>query len=171
MIERQITELVTGESWILFIDGRSGSGKTSLALRLATLLDARVLHLDDLYPGWNGLAGGSAEVATAIRTGAYRRYDWLTSSYASERVRLGDPPWIIEGCGAITKRNLDTAQERAATVMSVWIDCPTDVRRARALERDGDTFRPHWDMWAAQEEEHALLHNPIDLATLTIPCH
>jgi hypothetical protein len=24
----------------------------------------------------------------------------------------------------------------------------------RGIERDGETFRPHWRRWAAQEDEH-----------------
>ena len=45
---------------IIGIDGRSGTGKTSLAAQLEQELTAaghsvHVLHLDDFYPGWDGL--------------------------------------------------------------------------------------------------------------------
>ena len=44
---------------LLAVDGRSGAGKTSLALELAALLrphlDVEVFHLDSVYPGWDGL--------------------------------------------------------------------------------------------------------------------
>jgi hypothetical protein len=47
----------------------------------------------------------------------------------------------------------------------VWMQAPTSSRRARALARDGDTYRPHWDRWAAQEEAHVTANAPGDAAT------
>ena len=35
----------------------------------------------------------------------------------------------------------------------IWADSPDDVRRKRALDRDGGTYEPFWDQWAAQEDE------------------
>src|SRR5690606_18988766 len=50
-----------GPPVLVGVDGRSGAGKTDLAAAAARLLDrsghaARVVHLEDLYPGWSGLA-------------------------------------------------------------------------------------------------------------------
>ena len=51
---------------VVAIDGYSGSGKSTLAAALAFLLPGwQVLHLDDWYPGWDGLAVG-AQVARRI---------------------------------------------------------------------------------------------------------
>ena len=33
----------------------------------------------------------------------------------------------------------------------VWVDAPEEVRRERAMARDGDVYAPWWDVWAAQE--------------------
>jgi uridine kinase len=57
------TEPRLGRTRLIGLDGRSGSGKTWLADRLARPLDAPVIHLDDLYPGWDGLAQ-AADVLT-----------------------------------------------------------------------------------------------------------
>ena len=35
----------------------------------------------------------------------------------------------------------------------VWLEAPEGLRRERALSRDGQTFAPHWERWAAQEAE------------------
>ena len=49
---------------VIAIDGRAGSGKSTLAAMLQNLLfkqgesAPRVIHLDDLYEGWQGLAAG-----------------------------------------------------------------------------------------------------------------
>ena len=51
---------------VVTIDGYSGSGKSTLAAALERQLEGwQILHLDDWYPGWDGLAEG-ARVARAI---------------------------------------------------------------------------------------------------------
>jgi len=50
---------------IVLIDGRAGSGKSTLAAQLQNVLfrdgesAPRLIHMDDLYPGWDGLSAGS----------------------------------------------------------------------------------------------------------------
>ncbi|MGI8946854.1 MAG: hypothetical protein ACR2FV_02515, partial [Ornithinimicrobium sp.] len=90
------------------------------------------------------------QVLTPLRLGgaaSYRRWDWARGSYARHPVRV--PPAevvVVEGVGAIQA-------DRAAYDLTVWLSAPTPVRRARALSRDGEMFAPHWDTWAAQEDE------------------
>jgi len=36
----------------------------------------------------------------------------------------------------------------------IWVEAPVDVRKERALARDGDVYAPFWDTWAAQEAAH-----------------
>lgn len=153
---------------VVFIDGRSGSGKTSLADDVirqfaAAGRPAAVLRVEDLYPGWDGLAEGSAAVAEALQRGSYARWDWHAGRFA-ERVSLpADGPLVIEGCGAITAENLAAAASRGF-VHSIWLDCPEPLRHARAIARDGEMFAPHWERWARQEHAHFGLHSPWLLA-------
>ena len=51
----------------------------------------------------------------------------------------------MEGVGAAA------AAARPLLSAVIWADSPDDVRRTRALDRDGDTYEPFWDQWAAQE--------------------
>lgn len=158
---------------VLLIDGRSGSGKTSYADRLAAELRAarrapQILRVEDLYPGWDGLVEGSRAVARALDSGSYRLWDWHADEYADE-VRHVDrrTPLIIEGCGAITRANLDAVARWAgpeARVRYIWLEVPDDLRKRRALDRDGDTFAPHWNRWAVQEDAHYAEHRPWLLA-------
>jgi len=44
---------------VIALDGRSGSGKTSTADALQALdPDLLILHVEDFYPGWDGLLAG-----------------------------------------------------------------------------------------------------------------
>lgn len=133
---------------VVTIDGYSGSGKSTLAAALARLLPGwQVLHLDDWYPGWDGLAQG-AEVARRIaadlregRTSSYVTWDWETNT-SGRAVEVPLAPTIIEGCGAC----------EADADLSVWIADPGEAeRRRRALARDGATYAPHWQRWATQD--------------------
>ena len=133
---------------VVTIDGYSGSGKSTLAAAIARLVSNwQVLHLDDWYPGWDGLAAG-ADIARRIaadlrggRASSYEAWDWENGTTgATTRVPLA--PTIIEGCGAI----------EAVADLAVWIADPgEDERRHRALARDGQIYVPHWQRWADQD--------------------
>lgn len=160
---------------ILLIDGRSGAGKTTFAHRLHRVLGWPVVHLEDAYPGWGGLAAGSAMVAGSMLdpgVRGYRRWDWYASAPA-EWVDLGrhlEPgnPVIIEGCGAVTAANLDAARAVGdGEAWGCWVKLGERDRRRRALSRDPG-FRSHWDMWARQEEEHIARHDPRSLVDWTV---
>ena len=133
---------------VVTIDGYSGSGKSTLAAALARLVNGwQVLHLDDWYPGWDGLAAG-ADIARRIaadlrggRASSYEAWDWETGA-TGETTRVPLAPTIIEGCGAI----------EAEADLAIWIADPgEDERRSRALARDGQTYAPHWRRWADQD--------------------
>jgi hypothetical protein len=34
----------------------------------------------------------------------------------------------------------------------IWLEADRDVRFQRGVERDGETFLPHWQRWAIQED-------------------
>lgn len=154
---------------VLGLDGRSGSGKTDLAAALASRVPATVVHLDDLYAGWQGLAAALPGVCADLvrplvagRPGRYRRYDWVAARPAEwVTVRPADLV-IVEGVGALA---VDCAADYA---LRVWLEAPTEVRRRRALARDGDTFAPHWAEWADQEEQVFAAHPAREVADLVL---
>lgn len=154
---------------VVLIDGRSGAGKTTLARIVADRLGATLLALDSLYPGWDGLADGAEQVLTGVlmpraegRAGVWRRWDWTAGRPAESHVVPADVPLVIEGSGVLTRAS------RALSDVQVWVDSPESSRRRRALDRDGDTYRPHWERWAAQEEDHVRHHDPASLAGIIV---
>jgi uridine kinase len=142
-----------GATRVLAIDGRSGAGKTSLAATLAGQLGAPVVSLEQLYGGWEGLERGIDllvfEVLQPLAAGLAAlvpRYDWVAQVWAEPTVLEPPGVLIVEGVGA--------GARRAATFESlvVWLEMPASTRKQRALDRDGETFAPYWDQWAAQED-------------------
>lgn len=136
---------------LIAIDGRSGSGKTRYAAD--RFPGAAVVHMDDLYAGWSGLAAGptalAEQVLAPLRRGepaAYRQFDWHAGRFASAVSVAPAELIVIEGVGSSAPPATDFYDER------IWLTAPTAVRKARALARDGAVFAPHWDSWAAQEE-------------------
>jgi anthranilate synthase component 1/para-aminobenzoate synthetase len=143
---------------IIAIDGRSGAGKTTLAVELAARLRAHhkvsLFHLEDIYPGWNGLmAGVDRYVATVLEplsrgeAATWTSWDWEKHYDGDARVTLPAEIVIVEGVGSAA------AAARPLLSAVIWADSPEDARRIRALDRDGGTYEPFWDQWAAQEEE------------------
>lgn len=151
----------------VLVDGRSGSGKTRFAGDLGRELGARVIHLDDFYPGWDGLAAASRTVVEDILTplsrgqrARWRRWDWHQDRWGeTDTAELGER-LVIEGCGALTPASRRLARE------AIWLEAPEPVRRARALARDGDDS--WWTMWRAQEDAHRAANRPETLADRVI---
>jgi len=162
--------VVASPAPIVLIDGRSGSGKSSLAASLVARWNGtpQLVALDDLYPGWDGLRAGVDEALRRIlrphaahERSRWRRWDWETARWdRRDRVIEPDRALIVEGAGLLTARTAPLGDVR------VWLESPQRSRRRRALDRDGDAYRPHWDRWAVQEEEHIAVHAPASRATL-----
>jgi hypothetical protein len=148
--------------WVLLIDGRSGAGKTVLARYLARLTGATLVSLDEVYPGWDGLAAGAAAVPGIIRDGGWRRWDWAADRPGEAASVDRDGSLIVEGCGAISRASRPLADH------AWWLERDAVERKARALARDGDAYAPHWERWAAQEEAFAAAEGSRELAELVL---
>ena len=63
-----VAELAAPPRPVVLVDGRSGAGKSTLAARLVAAWPGPVtlVSLDDLFPGWDGLAAGSDAVARDV---------------------------------------------------------------------------------------------------------
>ncbi|WP_069387191.1 uridine kinase family protein [Cellulosimicrobium cellulans] len=140
---------------LVVVDGPAGSGKTTLAAQLGEALPAQVLHMDDLYEGWQGLEpawdrldGWVLRPLAAGEPGRYRRFDWGLDRFAEWHDVPPAPYLVVEGCGS---------GRRAADVVAslrVWVEAPDDLRLRRGLDRDGEDARDHWLAWMEAEREH-----------------
>ncbi len=167
---------------VVLIDGRAGSGKSLFASKLAenyfaeNRQAARIVRLDDLYPGWEGLVAGSVyarekilEPISAGKKASWQIWDWDKSSRGASneagngfREFSGGTALILEGCGALSKASAPLAS------LTIWIAADDATRRKRFTERDGGRFDEHWGVWAAQEEEFYEAEKSQGLAELVI---
>lgn len=143
---------------IIAIDGRSGAGKTTLAIELAARLrehhKVSLFHLEDIYPGWNGLAAGIeryvSTVLKPLHSGSpaeWVSWDWTRHYDGDTRTTQPAEIVLVEGVGAAA------AAARPYLDAVVWADAPEQERHSRAIARDGESYAPYWDLWAAQEQE------------------
>ncbi|MEL7976275.1 uridine kinase [Isoptericola sp. F-RaC21] len=137
---------------LVVVDGPAGSGKTTLAGQLGAALPAQVVHMDDLYEGWSGLAEGIERLHRQVlgplargEDGRYQRYDWERGRYAEWHDVPRAPYLVVEGCGAGDPR-VD-----AVCALLVWVEGDDALRLTRGLARDGEDAREHWKAWMAAE--------------------
>ena len=168
-----------GTTRVVLIDGQAGAGKSTLANRLAVALggaasggagtflpDAplagsapvQIVHGDDIYEGWGGLAtldavllGGILEPLAAGSDGAFRMWDWVedrrSHAIAVPRRRY----LIIEGVGVALPR------ARELAVLTVFVEARWEERLARGVQRDHEAYDdvvPRWQAFERDEQAH-----------------
>lgn len=145
-------EPACGSLRVVGVDGPSGAGKSELADGLAEALGASILRVDDLVPGWRGLAQMppvlARDVLAPLSLGQLpraRRWDWKADRPGDVLMLDPDRYLVLDGCGSGARAL------RPFLSLLVWVDAPAEVRHARAMARDGDVYEPWWDVWADQE--------------------
>lgn len=158
---------------IILLDGPSGAGKSTLADRLVDgwpgVVTPQLVRLDDIYPGWGGLRAAGEHVQRFVleplaagERARWQRFDWGADTAAEWHDIDPERPLLIEGCGVLTRENAALADVR------IWLDAPDDIRKRRALQRDGETYAPHWDEWQQQWQAFVEREDPAASADLRL---
>jgi uridine kinase len=150
---------------IIAIDGPAGAGKTTLAheifLALSNTMSVQVIHMDDLYDGWDNALTEDLSVILkylvsqheAKSPASIQRYNWESSSFGeSEELPVSDL-LILEGVGCGDKE----LQDRFAALIWMEID-PTDGLK-RVLDRDGLQVQDQMQKWLRTQAEYFLQHS------------
>ncbi len=150
---------------IIAIDGPAGAGKTTLAreiyLALSLEMSVNVIHMDDLYDGWNNaLSEDLTQILVYLvsqhkskKPAVIRKYNWVTSSFAeSEEIPPADL-LILEGVGSGDK----ALQDDLAAL--IWIDIDPEIGVKRVIERDGSQVADEMKKWVGAQEEYFSQHS------------
>ena len=174
-ISSQVLELIDrgNQTPIVLIDGRAGSGKSTFAEALQQQLfrdgesAPRVIHMDNIFEGWDGLALGSDYLVRFIlnplsrrETASWQDWSWVKNQRSSWREFSGGTPLIVEGCGSLTERSKEHAD------ISIWLEASEEVRRKRWIQRERHLDK--FDFWAAQELDFYAREKSQSLADLVV---
>lgn len=159
-----VASAASGRRSVVLVDGRSGTGKTTLGGALAAELGAQLVHLDDVYPGWDGLLAASTAVVDDVlgAPSGYRQWDWERSEPAAWVSLDPAAPLVVEGCGALSRASAPLGTLR------IWMSADDAERKRRAIDRDGAVFAAQWDRWAAQEDIFLATEDPASLADVVL---
>jgi uridine kinase len=158
----ETSSALCGDTKIVTIDGPAGSGKTTLANELSIALSdsfsaMSVIHLDELYEGWNDALGQKlfdrieAWILAPIRNGLnpkYLKYDWYQGKYASWSEVPLTSVVIIEGVGS------GHTSMRQSVSQAIWVEADEDLLLDRVIQRDGESIRDEMLIWKVREQNY-----------------
>ena len=145
---------------LLAIDGPAGAGKTTFAAQLEAELSlnatVRVIHMDDLYNGWdNALSNALSEILDRISTAhlagrefVIKIFNWHTMRFDAEEKITPTDFLIIEGVGAAQQ----IVRETGAT--TYWLDIEPQIGLQRVLDRDGAHIEAQMRKWQVDQDKH-----------------
>jgi uridine kinase len=145
---------------IIAIDGPAGAGKTTLAstlsLALAKDFTVTVIHMDDLYAGWDRALGEKLTESLIWITAShkakkdliYSPFNWSSNNFDSPRLQASTSLLILEGVGSSQR----AIEQDLST--SIWLDLDPTVGFQRVIDRDGEEISNSMMMWLDQQKQH-----------------
>ncbi|MEO9138744.1 MAG: uridine kinase [Jatrophihabitans sp.] len=165
-----IAGLPAGDTRYVGIDGFGAAGKTSLARWLMARIPAVVVvHVDD-FAGpripewdWDRLREQVLDPLRDGRPGRYQRWDWASDSGQEWHDVAPGGVVVIEGVSC-------TRQEVALDWnLTVWVATSIDIRRSRALTRDGADMYDTWEQrWIPREQAYGVRERPWERVDLVV---
>lgn len=158
--------------WILAVDGRSGSGKSTVAGLLHRCVpNSTVVHTDDVawhhsFFDWSDLL--IEGILKPLHSGSVVRYQppgWQTHGrQRAIEITPGLSLIIVEGVGASRIEVMPWIDR------SVWVQSDLDEAERRGIARDGGTeaARDFWREWMAQEFDFLQRQRPWERATAIV---
>lgn len=164
---------------LIAIDGRCGSGKTTLARDLARTYGGTVVHMDDFYiplnqrkSDWMEQVGGNmdferlrSQVLQPLRNGCqagYRPFLCQTGCYGEEILLQPGGLTILEGT---------YSHHPALEVKFDWrifLTCSAEEQKQRLMEREGERFARFREIWIPLEERYFAAYQVREHADLVL---
>lgn len=145
---------------LLAIDGPAGSGKTTLAAKLQSeyqlVSSVQVIHMDDLYNGWEDALSEELTLKLAGIIHAHKsgldfplsKFNWATMKFDKAEIVHSTEILILEGVGAAQKLVRD------AGAKTYWIETPAKIGLQRVLDRDGQHLHDLMLNWQSYQSAH-----------------
>jgi uridine kinase len=133
---------------IIGVDGPQGSGKSTLAARIAALMGAPLVQMDD-FVSWVDLVGWWPRFEAQVLSPLLSRGDahYQVRDWANDEFGTSLDGWkTVEWFPVVVLKGLTCTRAAAAERLAyrIWVEAPDEVRLKRGLERDGDTHRELW---------------------------
>jgi hypothetical protein len=153
---------------ILAVDGRSASGKTTFTARLAKILNAPIVHSDDIawhhsfFDWWPLMV---EQVIMPFRAGQaieWKPEAWIAQGREGSIVVPRSSILILEGV-SVTRQELSEHID-----LPIWVETDLHIAESRGLERDGPDGRDFWFEWQAIERPFFVQDKPWDRAKIII---
>ena len=182
LIRARASEVSAGRPLVVGIDGCSGSGKSTLAARLVEALGAGAEPIEAVVvEGDDFDAGGTATqwdrrtaeekadqviawcrqraVLEGLRgwgVAAYHPFDWDSDDWDRDPPPFTDEPITVEAAPVVILEGAYSCRPELHDLLdlTVLLDVPTAVRRARLLAREGDEYRADWESRWSEAEDH-----------------
>jgi glycosidase len=142
-----------GKTRLVAIDGPGGAGKSAFARRLAKALGgAPILETDEFaswenrHQWWPRLETEALEPLAAGKAARYERSRWKPDQPVKSRTVRPGPVVLLEGVSS----GREATRDRLSYL--IWLEAPPERRLQRGLARDGDSARPDWELWMAEED-------------------
>jgi uridine kinase len=153
-----IEKLDSTQSIILAIDGVAGSGKTTLASRLCgDLKNCQVVHMDDLYEGWNDPLSQrlTAKVIRELLEPfnqqipiRYQKFDWILNRFDKFEDLKTSNILILEGVGSGQR------EFRKYLSKTIWVEYDPSQGFDRVIARDGEGIRGEMVNFLLDQNKH-----------------
>ena len=150
---------------VIAIDGPAGAGKTTLAheifLALSPKMTVNVIHMDDLYDGWeNALTDDLTKILKYLviahqsqKPANFAKYNWTTESFDPTEVITPADLLVLEGVGSGDK----SLQDQLAAL--IWIDIDPEIGVKRVIERDGTKVSIQMQKWLGTQQQYFSQHS------------
>jgi uridine kinase len=169
---QEIKSIENKDTILIAIDGVAGSGKTTLALKLAhDLLGSSVVHMDDLYDGWNNPLSQklTARVISQLLEPSrrqlpvnYQIFDWKLNRFTEFKAIPQSKYIILEGVGAAQR------EFRPYINKIIWIECDPNLGFNRVIARDGKKVEQEMIKFLIDQNNHFLTELSKNVADYTL---